>query len=426
MFRCHSSVLKGAYVQYSHFERAILFKAVILIYCIYRPTEEGIKAALQNSDLAKAAEMAQKFLDKSKNVRVNIGITGESGSGKSTLVNALRGIKNRTEGAAPTGVNETTMEPTEYPHPKNNNIRIWDLPGIGTVNFTADEYIKKMEFEKYDFFIIVSNDRFRENDAKLAKEIQKMKKKFYFVRSKIDQNISSEKMEDPKTKEEKVLKEVKNYCTEELEKLGFKSPKVFLVSGFRLHLYEFKDLWKTLNVELPKHQRDVLLLALPNISLDVVQQKKQTLASSITWLTVTSAAVAAVPVPGLSCGVDVTIILGFAVHCVVSLGLTPNLLQKLSDVSGVSLEDLKAEIKSPLAGVEITKDLIIKFLATSASVITEMAIEEGLRFIPIIGTLVAMSLSGVATYSALTYILNSLTEDAQRVFKRSVGLNTSV
>uniref|UniRef100_A0A8C6T9J7 Galectin n=1 Tax=Neogobius melanostomus TaxID=47308 RepID=A0A8C6T9J7_9GOBI len=26
-------------VQYSHFERAILFKAVILIYCIYRPTE---------------------------------------------------------------------------------------------------------------------------------------------------------------------------------------------------------------------------------------------------------------------------------------------------------------------------------------------------------------------------------------------------
>uniref|UniRef100_A0A8C6WU35 UDP-glucuronosyltransferase n=1 Tax=Neogobius melanostomus TaxID=47308 RepID=A0A8C6WU35_9GOBI len=29
-------------VQYSHFERAILFKAVILIYCIYRPTESYI------------------------------------------------------------------------------------------------------------------------------------------------------------------------------------------------------------------------------------------------------------------------------------------------------------------------------------------------------------------------------------------------
>uniref|UniRef100_A0A8C6WWG3 IRG-type G domain-containing protein n=1 Tax=Neogobius melanostomus TaxID=47308 RepID=A0A8C6WWG3_9GOBI len=213
-----------------------------------------------NRDLAKAAEMAQKYLDESKNVPLNIGITGESGSGKSTLVNALRGIRNKTEGAAKTGVNETTTERTEYIHPKNDNIRIWDLPGIGTVNFTADKYIKEMEFEKYDFFIIVSNDRFRENDAKLAKEIQKMNKKFYFVRSKIDQNITSEKEEDSNTKEEEVLKEVRDYCTEELEKLGFESPKVFLVSGFKLHLYEFKDLWKTLDVELPKHQRDFLRL----------------------------------------------------------------------------------------------------------------------------------------------------------------------
>uniref|UniRef100_A0A8C6WW92 IRG-type G domain-containing protein n=1 Tax=Neogobius melanostomus TaxID=47308 RepID=A0A8C6WW92_9GOBI len=386
--------------------------------------EEGIKTALQNRDLAKAAEMAQKYLDKSKNVPLNIGITGESGSGKSTLVNALRGIRNRTEGAAKTGVNETTTERTEYIHPKNDNIRIWDLPGIGTVNFTADKYIKKMEFEKYDFFIIVSNDRFRENDAKLAKEIQKMNKKFYFVRSKIDQNITSEKIEDPNTKEEDVLKEVKNYCTE--GKLGFKSPKVFLVSGFRLPLYEFNDLWKTLDVELPKHQRDVLLLALPNISLDVIEQKKQALASRVTWLTVASVAGAAVPVPGLTCAVYIKIILGFAIYCVNSLGLTRNLLQKLSDVSGVSLEDLKAEIKSPLAGAEITKDLIIKCLVSSAPVITEMAIEEGVRFVPIIGTFVAMGLSGDTTYKALNYILNSLTEDAQQVFKRSVGLSTSV
>uniref|UniRef100_A0A8C6U002 IRG-type G domain-containing protein n=1 Tax=Neogobius melanostomus TaxID=47308 RepID=A0A8C6U002_9GOBI len=385
--------------------------------------EEEIKAALQNRDLAKAAEMAQKYLDESKNVPLNIGITGESGSGKSTLVNALRGIRNKTEGAAKTGVNETTTERTEYIHPKNDNIRIWDLPGIGTVNFTADKYIKEMEFEKYDFFIIVSNDRFRENDAKLAKEIQKMNKKFYFVRSKIDQNITSEKEEDSNTKEEEVLKEVRDYCTEEA---GLESPKVFLVSGFKLHLYEFKDLWKTLDVELPKHQRDVLLLALPNISLDVVQQKKQALASRVTWLTVASVAGAAVPVPGLTCAVYIQIILGFAIYCVNSLGLTRNLLQKLSDVSGVSLEDLKAETKSPLAGAEITKELIIKVLTSSAPVITEMAIEEGARFVPIIGTLIAMGLSGDTTYKALNYILNSLTEDAQQVFKRSVGLSTSV
>lgn len=156
-----------------------------------------------------------------------------------------------------------------------------------------------MEFEKFDFFIIVSCDRFRENDAKLAKEIQKMTKKFYFVRSKVDHNIRDEKEEDLNSKEEEVLKTVRNYYTAgkvfilnltvtlfnlmlltelyfdaELQKLGFKSPKDFLVSGLKLHLYEFKDLWKTLLKELPEHLRDVLVPVLPNISLEAIEQKK--------------------------------------------------------------------------------------------------------------------------------------------------------
>uniref|UniRef100_A0A8C6TZA4 IRG-type G domain-containing protein n=1 Tax=Neogobius melanostomus TaxID=47308 RepID=A0A8C6TZA4_9GOBI len=217
-----------------------------------------IKTALENNDLARAAKKALEYLDMSNNVPLNIAITGESGSGKSTLVNALRGIRNKTEGAAPTGVMETTMEPTEYLHPEHPNIKIWDLPGIGTINFTADKYLEYVGFQKYDFFIIVSSDRFRENDAKLAKEIQKMKKKFCFVRSKIDHNIRDEKEEDPNTKEEDVLNIIRNNCTEELQKLGFESPKIFLVSGLSLHLYEFKDLWKTLEADLPKLQRDVL------------------------------------------------------------------------------------------------------------------------------------------------------------------------
>uniref|UniRef100_A0A8C6TMP0 IRG-type G domain-containing protein n=1 Tax=Neogobius melanostomus TaxID=47308 RepID=A0A8C6TMP0_9GOBI len=181
-----------------------------------------------------------------------IAITGESGSGKS--INALGGIRNKPEGgAAPTGAVETTMVATEYPYPEHPNIRIWDLPGIGTVKFTANKYIKKMEFKKYDFFMIVSSERFTENDAKLAKEIQKMKKKFYFVRSKIDNSISSQPRRDP----DDILKSIRDNCTEELEKLGVESPKVFLVSGLKLHLYDFEDLRKTLMEDLPEHQRDV-------------------------------------------------------------------------------------------------------------------------------------------------------------------------
>uniref|UniRef100_A0A8C6SMF2 IRG-type G domain-containing protein n=1 Tax=Neogobius melanostomus TaxID=47308 RepID=A0A8C6SMF2_9GOBI len=359
-------------------------------------------------------------------IPVNIAITGESGSGKSTLVNALRGIKNGTEGAAKTGAMETTMEPTEYIHPKNNNIRIWDLPGIGTVNVTADKYLEYVGFEKYDFFIIVSRDRFTENDAKLAKEIQKMKKKFYFVRSRIDESIQGEKEDNPNLNEENLLNQIRENCREGLKKVGLESPMVFLVSGKKLQLYDFNKLWETLNEDLPELQRDVLLLALPNISLDVIEQKEKALRSKLKWYALGSAAGAAVPVPALSETVDLGMIIKFAEQCQNSLGLNVESLKMLSDVSGVSLEDLKAELKSPLAAAEINRGLVVRVLINSAAYIIGIVIEEGARYVPFIGIPFAMTLSSITTYKALAYILNTLAEDAQRVFKKALRINTPV
>jgi hypothetical protein len=40
-------------------------------------------------------------------------------------------LEDDDEGAAETGVTETTREPTIYPHPTNEKIKFSDLPGIG-------------------------------------------------------------------------------------------------------------------------------------------------------------------------------------------------------------------------------------------------------------------------------------------------------
>uniref|UniRef100_A0A8C6WS62 IRG-type G domain-containing protein n=1 Tax=Neogobius melanostomus TaxID=47308 RepID=A0A8C6WS62_9GOBI len=369
-----------------------------------------VETALQNSDLSLAAQKALEYLDRLKNVPLNIAITGESGSGKSTLVNALRGIKKQNRGS-------------KYIHPQYPNVKIWDLPGVGTTKFTADKYLEHVGFEKYDFFIIVSCDRFRENDAKLAKEIQKMKKKFYFVRSKIDNSIRDEKDGDPELNEVNLLELIRDNCSKGNHCF---SPKVFLVSSLKLHLYEFEDLWKTLDKELPTHQRNVMLLALPNISADVIEQKKQALEDRIKWYTLASAAGAVVPVTGFSDAFDMALLLEFATECKRSLGLMPESLQNLSNVSSIPLEDLKAEIKSSLGTDQLNTTVMIKVLSKAANYITSAAAELEASPISVFGIVLAMTSSSVTTYTALKYILTSLTQDAQQIFMKALKLCTSV
>ncbi|KAK3525821.1 hypothetical protein QTP70_010322 [Hemibagrus guttatus] len=155
-------------------------------------------AALQasgESTLKKATEKAQKQIDQLFNIPLHIAVTGESGTGKSSFINAIRDLDSDDEGAAKTGVTETTTDPTPYKHPTMPNVTLWDLPGIGSPKYTAKNYCKQVQFKVYDFFIIISSERFKENDIMLAKEIKKRKKLFYFVRSKIDNDIRAEETE---------------------------------------------------------------------------------------------------------------------------------------------------------------------------------------------------------------------------------------
>ncbi|XP_005953367.1 interferon-inducible GTPase 5-like, partial [Haplochromis burtoni] len=214
----------------------------------------GVKADLENTDFGAAAARIQRRL-KQRNTPLNVAITGESGSGKSTFINAFRGIGDEDEGAAPTGVVETTSQVTPYPHPKYPSVILWDLPGIGTTRFPADEYLKLVGFERFDFFIIISDPRFRENDVKLAQEIQRMKKKFYFLQSKVDKDIRAAKRTRREFNVERTLSTIRKNCAQELRDLGIESPQVFLVSSFELHLYDFPLLHETLERELPEHQR---------------------------------------------------------------------------------------------------------------------------------------------------------------------------
>ncbi|CAM4636858.1 unnamed protein product [Leuciscus chuanchicus] len=389
-------------------------------YCIITQEDlEDIKDSISTQDLPSAINTIKEYLKKQDLVELNIGVTGESGSGKSTFVNAFRGLGDEDEGAAETGPVETTMEPEVYVHPKYKNVKVWDLPGIGTPNFKANEYLKLVQFERYDFFIIIAADRFRECHTQLAKEIKNMGKTFYFVRSKIDFCITAEKRKKS-FDQKKTLDTIRGDCENGLRKIGIEDPVVFLISGWEICKYDLNQLQERMEKELPQHKRRVLMLALPNITLEINDKKKKALEENIGKVALMSAFIATVPVPGLSVAVDLVIIKREIETYYNTFGLDDPSLQKLCETSGKTIEELKSQMKSPLR-FGINPASILSLLGAAFLVGAENTIEYVVSLIPILGSVVAGGMSYMTVSTMLKRALNDIAEDARNVLIASVG-----
>ncbi|XP_031417466.1 interferon-inducible GTPase 5-like [Clupea harengus] len=293
--------------------------------------QDDLCALLKDSGeptLERAIAKAREEVGWLDNVILNIAVTGETGAGKSSFINAIRGLQDTAEGAAPTGVTETTMEPTMYPHPNMPNVNLWDLPGIGSPTFKAETYMKEVKYQNYDFFIIVSASRFKQNDITLAKEIKKNKKNFYFVRTKTDLDVTQEVKKG--VREEQTLQKIRNNCLENL--IGtFGPPPVFLITSESLQRFDFPKLVNNLERDLPEEKRNALVMCLPVYSQQCLE-KKYSLFKKLAWaVAITSGAIAAVPVLGLSQACDVAMVVSFLTKCYYSFGLNDRFLERLSD-----------------------------------------------------------------------------------------------
>ncbi|XP_054855878.1 interferon-inducible GTPase 5-like [Eublepharis macularius] len=376
-----------------------------------------IQEAYELGGLSEVVTRIQCSLETIWNAQLDIAVTGESGAGKSTFVNALRGLNDEDEGAAETGVTETTARPTPYAYPSYPNVILWDLPGIGTPNFQADRYLEAVEFSRYDFFIILGSERFRENHIHLAQAIVGAGKRFYFVRTKVDNDLDSiVRRKNPPTEEE-VLEEIRSDCREKLAKAGLADAKVFLLSSFEINKLDFHAFEDTLEQELPSHKRHAFLLSLPNVSSAIIEKKRQLLHQEVWKVALISCLVAAVPLPGLAFTCDVSILLRKLSTYRQDFGLDAASLTRLAERSGKPLEVLRAEVRSTL-GRTINKDVVVGLLgkATGTGL---MVAEFLLHRIPLYGSLAAGSLSFHSTYSMLSHCLEELASDSQRVLLKA-------
>ncbi|XP_049989937.1 interferon-inducible GTPase 1-like [Alexandromys fortis] len=339
---------------------------------ISQETIHLIELHLKNGNIQGVNSVINDALKNIDSIPINIAVTGESGAGKSSFINALRGVGPEDQGAAEEGVTETTMMRTPYKHPKIKTLTFWDLPGIGTKNFPPKDYLEKVNFQEYDFFVIVSALRFTKHELDLAKAIRFMKKNYYFVRTKVDIDLQNEKESKPRTFErEKTLKQIRSYCLNTFTQNNMDVPQIFLISNKHLSDYDFPVLMDTLIKDLSNQKRHNFMLSLPNITEAVIDRKHKSMQQHI-WLEAFKAGLlATVPVVGILTN-DVKKLKVKLNHYRVLFGVDDASLEAIAKDSQVPVEQLKKIIKSPFLletkNKETLEEMLLKCLKIFASI----------------------------------------------------------
>uniref|UniRef100_A0A8C0ZN02 IRG-type G domain-containing protein n=1 Tax=Castor canadensis TaxID=51338 RepID=A0A8C0ZN02_CASCN len=315
---------------------------------ISQDTIDMIELHLRKGNIQGANSVINAALKEIDATILNIAVTGESGAGKSSFINALRGVGHEEKDAAPIGAVETTMHRVPYKHRNIPNVIIWDLPGIGTMHFQPKDYLEKVKFSEYDFFIIISSTRFTKNDVDLAKAIRNMKKNFYFVRSKVDFDLWNEKHCKPSTYDrEKVLQQIRNHCVNSFKKNKLDEPQIFLISNNNSSEYDFPILMDTLIKDLPAQKRHIFMLSLLNVTEAAIDRKRESLRQFI-WLEALKAGtLATFPTVGIFKDNDLEKLEANLNHYRTVFGVDDVSLKVFAKDLQVPVKQLKKIIKSP-------------------------------------------------------------------------------
>lgn len=154
-------------------------------------TVDQLEATLAEKGINGLKAKLHEHSESWKKIPIIIAVTGRSGAGKSSFVNAFLGLSLDDDNAAKVGAKETTRDLKVFYNTKRPNLMLWDMPGVGTPLHPKENYLENVQFDKYDFFFLLSRERFTSEDLWLAKEIKKRHKKFYFIRTCIDNDIAS-------------------------------------------------------------------------------------------------------------------------------------------------------------------------------------------------------------------------------------------
>ncbi|XP_053392358.1 T-cell-specific guanine nucleotide triphosphate-binding protein 2-like [Mercenaria mercenaria] len=346
-----------------------------------------------------------------KSEKLAIGVVGQTGSGKSSLINTLRDLNDpENEHYAPVGTTETTSKCKSYPHPKYSNLVFWDIPGVNSTTFPQGTYLRDIDINKYDFFLICSETRFKECDIWLANEIEKLRKHFYFIRTKIDQDLrNTRKQRGANYNKANEMAAIRQECR---DKLDGNSP-IFLVSSFDPHKFDFPRMVSQLIENAPAEKKRILIMGMVSTSEEHIWRKYSCLKADIWKVAFLSGIVNLVPVPGFSIAIDLPLVYRTAMTYRDAFQLSEADIERYSSLCGVDKSKFTSEAKLSITANFFKMDAFKLFLLALMTV--GEATTGMLAFIPLVGSTVCATMSYKFTGNTLQEILDRCKDDAIKI-----------
>ena len=304
-------------------------------------------------------------------------------------------------------------------------MKFWDLPGVDTERFPRQKYLSAIDVDWYDFFLLITADRFTENDTWLGNEFRKRDKKYFFVRTKIGVDISNNEQSHPRSHNERaVVEDIRESTRQRLRENGCEDVPVFLIDSYRPTKFDFYKLERQLIEEFPKLKKSALVLSLQTTSKEMISLKVAELRSRMLKVAALSGAVAMVPVPGLSFAFDSGLVAKEADFYYRQLGLDQTSLKGYAKLTSTDYTELKSIVDRNLGCEGISAAGVMKLVQELCKGATWLAAsataEEFCRAIPLIGSLIAAPISFGGTYYALKLMLDKMESVALEVIQLSL------
>lgn len=367
-------------------------------------------ASVNEDPIQSYANELRRKISEFEHVRVRCGLIGSSGSGKSSLINAIAG-----ERIAPVGSVETTNEPQDFAH---GGLVFVDLPGCGTPKWPRNTYIERLQLETYDCFILVTADRFRDDDLFLYRELTGSRLPCFVVRNKIDLAIADEAHDNGLSAKDVKAKISRNI----LENLAPDRPeRIYLVSARQPTRFDLADLQEDIQKKLKGIKRSRFVADMGAYGEAALKAKRKVAEERVIVYAGLAAANGANPIPGLDIAADIGLLVKMGQEVAHVYGLTDRQVEFIKRFLGPDAIPILLAKVAQFASKYLAREGVLLLLKQIGK---RAAAKTASKWIPFVGPVIAASIGFFATKSlgdTLVKEAESLAEDILTNMRDSVA-----